>query len=104
METSTIFSFSEAIEYQSGGIVSKKIIQEEKGNVTLFAFDAGQKLSEHSAPFDALVQVLEGEAEIRINAVPYALHAGQSIIMPANVPHAVNANQAFKMLLTMVRK
>jgi len=97
------FCFSETITYADGGIVSKKVIQKEKGNVTLFAFDKGQKLSEHTAPFDALVQVLEGEAEIIIGGNPNVLKSGESIIMPAGIPHAVNALTPFKMLLTMIR-
>ena len=101
---STIMNFSDKVDYSAEGIVSKRVIQKEKGNVTLFAFDKGQKLSEHSAPFDALVQVLEGKAEIMINRVPYMLTAGQSIIMPANIPHAVNAAERFKMLLTMIKE
>lgn len=101
---SEAFSFTETIAYQKDGIVSKKIIQKEKGNITLFAFDAGQKLSEHTAPFDALVQVLEGNAEIVINGVTNKLSAGLSIVMPANIPHAVNAQEKFIMLLTMIRE
>jgi len=97
-------NFNDKVEYSAEGIVSKRVIQKEKGNVTLFAFDKGQKLSEHSAPFDAMVQVLEGQAEILINRVPYLLGAGQSIIMPANIPHAVNAVEKFKMLLTMIKE
>ena len=101
---STIMNFNDKVEYSAEGIVSKRVLQKEKGNVTLFAFDKGQKLSEHSAPFDAMVQVLEGHAEIQINRVPYELNAGQSIIMPANIPHAVNAVEKFKMLLTMIKE
>lgn len=97
------FMFNDAIAYQPDGIVSKRIIQQEKGNITLFAFDAGQKLSEHTAPFDALVQVMQGNAEIVIGGNPHQLTAGQSIIMPANIPHAVNATEKFVMLLTMIR-
>jgi quercetin dioxygenase-like cupin family protein len=97
-------NFNDKVDYSAEGIVSKRVIQKEKGNVTLFAFDKGQKLSEHSAPFDAMVQVLEGRAEIQINRVPYLLSAGQSIIMPANIPHAVNAMEKFKMLLTMIKE
>jgi len=99
----TPFVFADSVSYQADGIVSKRIIQKEKGNITLFAFDAGQKLSEHTAPFDALVQVMQGSAEIVIGGKPNQLSAGQSIIMPANVPHAVNANERFIMLLTMIR-
>ena len=101
---SQVMNFNDKVEYSAEGIVSKRVIQKEKGNVTLFAFDKGQKLSEHSAPFDAMVQVLEGQAEILINRVPYLLGAGQSIIMPANIPHAVNAVEMFKMLLTMIKE
>ncbi len=101
---STPFVFSDSISYQVDGIVSKKIIQKEKGNITLFAFDAGQKLSEHTAPFDALAQVMQGNAEIVIGGTPNLIKAGQSIVMPANIPHAVNANERFIMLLTMIRE
>jgi quercetin dioxygenase-like cupin family protein len=97
-------NFNDKIDYSAEGIVSKRIIQQAKGNVTLFAFDQGQKLSEHSAPFDAMVQVLEGKAEILINGTPYELITGQAIIMPANIPHAVNATEKFKMLLTMIKE
>jgi len=100
----TPFVFADSISYQTDGIVSKRIIQKEKGNISLFAFDAGQKLSEHTAPFDALVQVMQGRAEIVIGGNPNQLIAGQSIIMPANIPHAVNANEKFIMLLTMIRE
>lgn len=104
IEHGTPFVFADSISYQTDGIVSKKIIQKEKGNITLFAFDAGQKLSEHAAPFDALVQVMQGSAEVIIGGKPSQLTAGQSIIMPANIPHAVNANERFIMLLTMIRE
>lgn len=102
-ETGKPFRFQDKVSFSEGGIVSKKVIQQEKGNVTLFSFDQGQKLSEHTAPFDALVQILEGKAEIVIGGIPNALDAGMAIIMPANIPHAVNANEPFKMLLTMIR-
>ena len=104
IEHGTPFVFAESISYQADGIVSKRIIQKEKGNITLFAFDAGQKLSEHTAPFDALVQVMQGNAEVVIGGNPNQLSAGHSIIMPANVPHAVNAKERFIMLLTMIRE
>jgi len=90
--------------YQEGSVVSRQITKADAGNVTLFAFDAGQELSEHTAPFDALVHILDGEAEVRLDGVPHALAAGDAIIMPADVPHAVKATTKFKMLLTMVRK
>jgi quercetin dioxygenase-like cupin family protein len=104
IEHGTPFVFADSISYQADGIVSKRIIQKEKGNITLFAFDAGQKLSEHTAPFDALAQVMQGSAEVVIGGKPNQLAAGQSIIMPANIPHGVNANEKFIMLLTMIRE
>jgi quercetin dioxygenase-like cupin family protein len=97
------FRFTESAEYSAEGIVSKRILDRPVGNITLFAFDKGQRLSEHSAPFDAMVQVIDGTAEIIINKVPFALVAGDSIIMPANIPHAVNATERFKMVLTMIK-
>jgi quercetin dioxygenase-like cupin family protein len=90
-------------EYQTGAIVSRQIIKAEDGNITLFAFDQGQELSEHTTPFDALVQVLEGEVEIKISGKPFVLNTGEAIIMPANQPHAVKALKRFKMLLTMMK-
>lgn len=91
------------VAYQEGAVVSRTLIKQKTGTVTLFAFDAGQELSEHTAPFDALVQVVEGEAEIVIAREPYRLHAGDMIVMPANQPHAVKAGSRFKMMLTMIR-
>ncbi len=90
-------------EYQEESIVSRVLLKQEKGNVTFFAFDQGQELSEHTAPFDALVQVLEGRAEIIIAGQSHQLVAGEMIIMPANQPHALKAPDRFKMLLTMIR-
>ena len=98
-----ILELAQMAAYQDGSVVSRQITKAEAGNVTLFAFDAGQELSEHAAPFDALVQVLDGQAEIIISGQPFQLKAGQSIILPANQPHAVKAPQKFKMLLTMIR-
>ncbi len=95
--------FTDEVSYASGSVVSKALIKKETGNVTLFAFDKGEKLSEHSAPFDALVQVIDGKAEILIDKKPFNLEAGDSIIMPANIPHALNATEKFKMVLTMIR-
>ena len=101
---SNVFSFAGKVDYSSDGIISKRIIQKSTGNVTLFAFDKGQELSEHSAPFDALIQVLEGTAQIFINRKPYDVPMGESIIMPANIAHAVKAVSQFKMLLTMIKE
>ena len=89
--------------YQTGSIVSRQITKAEAGNITLFAFDEGQELSEHTAPYDALVQVLEGEREILISGQAFQLKSGQAIILPAEQPHAVKARKKFKMLLTMIR-
>ena len=91
------------VEYQPGSIVSRVIIKQPKGNVTLFAFDTGQELSEHTAPFDALVQVLEGEAEITISGTAHQVPASHLILMPANQPHSLKAIKRFKMILTMIR-
>jgi quercetin dioxygenase-like cupin family protein len=101
--TQASFRFSNLIEYQSGSIVSRTIIDKPEGTVTVFAFDKGQNLSEHTAPFDALVQILDGEGIISIEGKAHNLKAGEAIIMPANIPHAVEADVPFKMLLTMVR-
>lgn len=100
---SQIITFVEAVDYSTDGIVSKRVLEKTTGNVSLFAFDKGQRLSEHSAPYDAMIQVLEGQAQITINKVPFDLTAGQTIIMPANIPHAVLASERFKMLLTMIK-
>jgi quercetin dioxygenase-like cupin family protein len=91
------------VEYQEGAVVSRTLVKKEKGTVTLFAFDKGEGLSEHTAPFDALVQILEGEAEITISGKPIQATAGQLVIMPANEPHGLVANDRFKMMLVMVR-
>jgi len=91
------------IDYHKGSIVSREILKKEKGTVTVFSFDQGQGLSEHTAPFDAMVQVLEGEAVIAISGEPHTVGAGQMIIMPANKPHSVRAEKPFKMLLIMIR-
>jgi len=91
------------VEYQAGAVVSRILVKQPAGSVTLFAFDVGQSLSEHTVPHDALVHVLDGEAEITIAGRPHRLPAGEAILMPANEPHAVRALTRFKMLLTMLR-
>jgi quercetin dioxygenase-like cupin family protein len=103
MDTAEKQSLAEMVTYQKDTIVSKTIIAKETGTVTLFAFDKGQGLSEHTAPFDAMVQVLDGEVEIRISDNPFHLKQGEMIIMPANKPHALKAVNNFKMLLTMIK-
>jgi quercetin dioxygenase-like cupin family protein len=102
-EHSTVFSFPEKVEYSAEGIISKRVIDRPVGTVTLFSFDKGQRLSTHSAPFDAMVQVIEGSAEIVISDVPLQLGTGEAIIMPAGIPHAVIALEKFKMVLTMIK-
>ncbi len=98
-----ILKMAELVSYQDGSVVSRQITKADAGNVTLFAFDIGQELSEHTAPFDALAHILDGEAEIRISGQSYKLGAGDAIILPANQPHALKAQTRFKMLLTMIR-
>ncbi len=102
-EKSVIFSFQDKVDYSPGGIVSKQVVKTEKGNVSLFAFDKGEALSEHTAPFDAMVQVIDGEARITIDGVDFNVGSGNAIIMPANISHAVYATEKFKMILTMLR-
>lgn len=98
-----VVHLAQSIEYTPSGIVSKQLIKVPTGNITLFAFDKGEGLSEHTTPFDALVQILDGEAEICIDAKHFILKAGDSIILPANHPHSLHATERFKMLLTMIR-
>ena len=97
------WTLAELISYARGAVVSRTLAEEAAGTVTLFAFGAGQGLSEHSAPYDALVEVLDGEARLTIGGKPVLARAGQLVVMPANVPHAVHAVRKFKILLTMLR-
>jgi quercetin dioxygenase-like cupin family protein len=94
---------ADLVSYQAGSIVSREIVKKPAGSVTVFAFDEGQGLSEHTAPFDALVQVLEGEVEITIAGKTHRLQGGELILMPAQQPHALKALQRYKMILTMIR-
>ena len=94
---------ADLVAYQAGSVVSRVILKKGTGNVTVFAFDQGQGLSEHTTPFDALVQILDGRAEITVGGTPYDLKAGEMILMPASVPHALRAIERFKMTLTMIR-
>ncbi|MFQ5638559.1 MAG: cupin domain-containing protein [bacterium] len=91
------------IDYQAQSVVSRALLKKRTGTVTLFAFDAGQALSEHSAPFDALVQVIDGEAEIEISGTLHTVKSGEALLLPANIPHAVHARTRFQMVLTMIR-
>lgn len=96
-------SLQQSVQYAEGAIVSKIITKKETGNVTLFAFDKGQFLSEHTAPFDATIQIVEGEAIVSIDRKDYTVREGEIIIMPANIPHAVFANTQMKMMLIMIK-
>jgi quercetin dioxygenase-like cupin family protein len=91
------------VAYQPGAVVSRTILKRATGTVTLFAFDQGQSLSEHTAPFDALAQILDGDADITIAGTTHSVSAGDAIVMPAHQPHALAARTPFKMLLTMIR-
>ena len=97
------FNANESIAYAEGSVVSKTIIKKPTGTITLFSFDAGEGLSEHSSPHEALVQVLEGSVEITIGGEPSVVAEGECLILPANVPHALKAVERFKMLLTMIK-
>lgn len=99
-----VSKLADMVNYQDGSIVSKEVIKKEAGTVTLFAFDKGQGLSEHTAPFDALVNVLDGQAEVKISGNPFIVKEGEMIIMPANKPHSVQAKERFKMLLVLIKK
>lgn len=103
-EKETIFNLEDTIEYTNGGVISKQITKSKGGNLTLFSFDKEQGLSEHKTPYDAIVQILDGETEITIGGNLHNLKKGDCIIMPANVPHALKAVERFKMLLTMIKE
>lgn len=103
MTPAEVSRLAELVEIQTGSVVSRTLLKSKAGSVTLFAFDATQELSEHSAPHDALVQALEGEVEITIAGVAHRLRAGDAIVLPAHRPHALRARTPFKMLLTMLR-
>lgn len=98
-----VISLEQSIDYTAGGIVSKQVTRNSSGNITIFSFDKGQGLTEHTADYDAFVQILEGRAEIYIDGIAHLLNKGECIIMPANRPHALKATEQFKMLLTMIR-
>ncbi len=100
---SRVLKVEDLIDYQDGSVVSREIIRKETGTVTIFAFDKGEGLSEHTAPFDAMVQIVDGKAEIIISGNKNVLEKGDMIIMPANEPHALTALEKYKMVLTMIR-
>jgi quercetin dioxygenase-like cupin family protein len=97
------FDLEQHVDYADGSVVSKTLIKKDIGNITLFAFDSGQGLSEHTAPFDAVVYILDGQAEITIGEKTSTVQAGEMLIMPANISHALHAEEKFKMLLVMIR-
>ena len=97
------FNLSGGVSYSIGSVVSKTLLKKNVGNITLFSFDEGQGLTEHTSPFDAVVYILDGKAEIVIGGKPKAVTAGEMMIMPADIPHALNAVERFKMLLIMIR-
>ena len=100
---SQVVSLAGLVDYQQDSVVSRTIIDRKTGTVTLFAFDRGQGLSEHTAPFDALVYILDGDAEVTISGQHFRLRAGEAVIMPANRPHALEATSRFKMMLVMIK-
>jgi quercetin dioxygenase-like cupin family protein len=100
---SEVFSFSGSVDYAEGAIVSKTVLKKQSGNISLFSFGKGEALSEHTAPYDALIQVVDGRGEIIIGGKSFFLETDQSIILPADVPHAVKAVEKFKMVLTMIK-
>ncbi|OPX58712.1 MAG: Cupin domain protein [Methanobacterium sp. PtaB.Bin024] len=100
---SVVINVEDLLDYQEGAVVSREIIRKETGTVTIFAFDKGEGLSEHTAPFDAMVQIIDGKSEITISGKKNILERGDMIIMPANEPHALHAIEQYKMILTMIR-
>ncbi len=103
-EKGLAFTYSGSIDYAPQAVVSKQILKKNTGNISLFAFDKNEGLSEHTAPFDALVHIVEGKADIILGGKSHILESGQCIIMPANLPHALKAIEAFKMVLTMIKQ
>lgn len=103
METNKIYTLKDHVEYSTDAIVSKTILKKETGNITLFALSKGQEISEHSAPFDAFVQILEGKADIILDGKSNVLTEGECIIMPANIPHALKALENYKFMLVMIK-
>ena len=103
MDRGKAIDLKNSVEYAAGSVVSKTLIDKKTGTITLFAFDAGQGLSEHTAPFDAFVQIIDGEAELTIGGKKVLAKEGEAVIMPANIPHSLKAIKQFKMLLVMIR-
>jgi quercetin dioxygenase-like cupin family protein len=97
------FNLEKYVNYADDSVVSKTLLKKDIGNITLFSFDSGQGLSEHTAPFDAVVYILDGKSEITIGEKTQTVNSGEMLIMPANIPHALHAEEKFKMLLVMIR-
>ena len=104
IDHSTVITLKDSIQYADGAVVSKTLTKNKSGNTTLFAFDKGQGLSEHTAPFDAMAVIVEGQSKITIDGEVFELKEGQMIVMPANVPHALEAVESFKMMLIMIKE
>lgn len=102
-ETTNKESLIDAVNYQNGSIVSRQIVKKPNGNITLFAFDKGESLTEHTSPYEAVVYMVDGEMEIKIGGKPYNVKAGEIVVMPADIPHGLKANVQSKMLLTMIK-
>ena len=103
LEKGKTFSYDKSVSYSDKAVVSKHVLKKETGNISLFAFDKGEGLSEHTAPFDAVVSVIDGKADVKIDGVSHILTTGENIIMPAHIPHALHAVEKFKMVLTMIK-
>lgn len=102
-EKGKVFGVNEVIDYAEGGVVSKELIHNDSGSVTLFSFDAGQGLSEHSAPYDALINVIDGEMELTVDGIKNVIKTGEAFVIPSGARHSVNAAKPFKMMITMIR-
>ncbi|WP_198404799.1 cupin domain-containing protein [Prevotella intermedia] len=102
-EKGKVFVASELVDYTEGGVVSKELVHSNAGSVTLFSFDAGQGLSQHTAPFDAFIQVVDGEMVLNVEGTDHRINAGESFIIPSGALHSVKAEQRFKMIITMIR-
>ena len=103
IEKGKVFKATEVIEYTDGGVVSKEFIHSNAGSVTVFSFDAGQGLSEHTAPFDALIQVIDGVMQLTVEGQTFDIKAGETFIIPSGAHHSVKADERFKMMITMIR-
>jgi quercetin dioxygenase-like cupin family protein len=103
MTEARVANLAEQVSYQEGSVVSRKILGGRRGNATLFAFAAGEGLTEHTSPYDALVVILDGEAEIRVGGAAHEVGTGETITLPAGIPHALHAHRPFKMMLVMIR-